>query len=453
MSSQVAADGPTSDQDPRRRIPRTDHLLALPEARAAAERLGTAAVRDQARRQQERARAGELTPEDVPGALLATLSAHRSTSLTPVLNATGVVVHTNLGRAPLSSAATDALIAAAGYVDVELDLTTGTRSKRGHATRAALLAACPAAEDALVVNNGAAALVLATTALAAQQEVVISRGELIEIGAGFRLPDLIVSTGARLHEVGTTNRTHLRDYASAVGPDTGCLLKVHPSNFRVHGFTAEVTLTELRTLAEERGVPLVADLGSGLLTPDPVLPEEPDATTALEAGADLVIASGDKLLGGPQAGLLLGRAEVIATLARHPLARAVRADKLALAALEATLVAGPAPVAEYLHADPEVLRTRTERLAAAVDGGAQLAVVAHQGRVGGGGGPRVELPGWAVRLPEALAPLLRLGDPAVLARVHDGACLVDLRCVPEADDERLAKAVGQALAKLDEGGR
>ncbi|HIZ37493.1 MAG TPA: L-seryl-tRNA(Sec) selenium transferase, partial [Candidatus Ruania gallistercoris] len=240
-------------------------------------------------------------------------------------------------------------------------------------------------------------------------------------------------------------RTHLTDYASAVGPETGCLLKVHPSNFRVDGFTAEASLAELRTLADERGVPLVADLGSGLLSPDPVLPEEPDATTVLEAGADLVIASGDKLLGGPQAGLLLGRAEVIEALAQHPLARAVRADKLALAALEATLIGEPAPVSEFLHADPEVLRARTERLAAAVDGGAQLAVVAHQGRVGGGGAPGVPLPGWALRLPEAAAQPLRLGDPAVLARVHDGACLVDLRCVPEADDERLASAVRRVL--------
>ncbi|WP_147916179.1 L-seryl-tRNA(Sec) selenium transferase [Ruania zhangjianzhongii] len=436
---------PTSEHDPRRRIPRTDHLLALPEATAAAERLGTGAVRTLVRQQQDRARAGDLAPEDVPAALVAALTTRRSTSLTPVLNATGVVVHTNLGRAPLSPAAVEALVTAAGYVDVELDLATGTRSKRGLGARAALLAACPAAEDALVVNNGAAALVLATTALAAGREVVISRGELIEIGAGFRLPDLITSTGARLREVGTTNRTHLLDYARAVGPETGSLLKVHPSNFRVHGFTAEVSLAELRTLADEQGVPLVADLGSGLLTPEPVLPDEPDATTALEAGADLVIASGDKLLGGPQAGLLLGRAEVIATLARHPLARAVRADKLALAALEATLIAGPAPAGEYVRADPEALRDRTERLAAAVDGGAQVAVVPHPGRVGGGGAPGRELPGWALRLPEVTARRLRLGEPAVLARVHDGGCLVDLRCVPPAEDGVLAGAVRRAL--------
>ena len=443
----VPPDVPGADAttDPRRRIPRTDHLLALPEATAAADRLGTTTVRDLARTTQDRARRGEIPPEEVPAALREALVHRRATSLTPVLNATGVVVHTNLGRAPLSAAAVEALVAAAGYVDVELDLDTGVRSRRGRATRAALLAACPAAEDALVVNNGAAALVLATTALAADREVVVSRGELIEIGAGFRLPDLIASTGARLREVGTTNRTHLADYASAVGPETGCLLKVHPSNFRVHGFTAEATLAELRTLADEHQLPLVADLGSGLLAPDPALPDEPDAASALAAGADLVIASGDKLLGGPQAGLLLGRAEVIERLARHPLARAVRADKLALAALEATLVAGRVPTAEFLHADAAALRGRVQALAAAVDGGAQVAVVPHQGRVGGGGGPGVPLPGWALRLPEAAARPLRLGDPAVLARVHGGACLVDLRCVPPEDDRRVAEAVRRAL--------
>jgi L-seryl-tRNA(Ser) seleniumtransferase len=367
--------------------------------------------------------------------------------LRPVLNATGVVVHTNLGRAPLSAAAVDAMISASGYVDVELDLATGTRSQRGVAARAALLAVCPAAEDALVVNNGAAALVLATTALAAGHEVVVSRGELIEIGAGFRLPDLIASTGARLREVGTTNRTHLKDYADALGPQTGCVLKVHPSNFRVEGFTSAVALSELRNLTEAHGVPLVADLGSGLLAPDPLLPDEPDAATWLANGADVVTASGDKLLGGPQAGVALGRADAVARMARHPLARAVRADKLTLAALEATVCGGTAPVMQALHADPEHLRDRAERLAAAVG----AAVVAHDGRVGGGGAPGVPLPGWAVRLPEATAALLRTGDPAVMARVHDGACLLDPRCVPDADDDRLLAAVRTALAALGGG--
>lgn len=408
--------------DPRRRIPRTDHLLAL--------------VRDV----QQQAREGRIAPEDVePAVLAAAARTHVATRLRPVLNATGVVVHTNLGRAPLGPAAVGALVSAARYVDVELDLATGARSQRGLQARAALRRACPAAEDALVVNNGAAALVLATTALAAGREVVVSRGEMVEIGAGFRLPDLIASTGARLREVGATNRTHLRDYVDAIGPDTGCVLKVHPSNFRVEGFTSEVTVAELRAAVGD--LPVVADLGSGLLHPDPALPDEPDATTALDAGADVVVASGDKLLGGPQAGLLLGRAAVIERLATHPLARAVRVDKLTLAALEATLSGPPSPVTEALHADPDDLRRRTERLADAVG----LPVVAHDGRVGGGGAPGVPLAGWAVRLPESAAEPLRTGDPAVLPRVHDGACLVDLRCVPEADDDVLLAALRRVL--------
>ncbi|WP_018602271.1 L-seryl-tRNA(Sec) selenium transferase [Mycobacterium sp. 155] len=427
--------------DPRRRIPRTDQLLALPEVREARNRLGDSAVRATVLKTQEQARQGVLPPGEVAATVVAALAARAPMSLRPVLNATGVVVHTNLGRAPLSGAAVDALVSASGYVDVEMDLATGTRSKRGVAARQALLAACPAAEDALVVNNGAAALVLATTALAAGREVVVSRGELIEIGAGFRLPDLIASTGARLREVGTTNRTHLRDYADALGPDTGCVLKVHPSNFRVTGFTSAVSLGELRNLLQDKVVPLVVDLGSGLLAPDPLLPDEPDAATALGDGADVITGSGDKLLGGPQAGIVLGRSDVVARMARHPLARAVRADKLTLAALEATLCGGPAPVIQALHADAEALRTRAVRIADAVG----ATVVPHDGRVGGGGAPGVPLPGWAVRLPEAVAARLRAGDPAVLPRVHDGACLLDLRCVPESDDERVLAAVQTAL--------
>jgi L-seryl-tRNA(Ser) seleniumtransferase len=443
--------------DPRRRIPRTDDLLALPEVAAARSRLSEAVLRGLVRQAQERARSGQIAPDDVAPALVADLAARSATSLRPVLNATGVVVHTNLGRAPLSAAAVEALVAASGYVDVEMDLVSGVRSRRGAGARAALLAAVPDAEDALVVNNGAAALVLATTALAAGREVVVSRGEFVEIGAGFRLPDLIASTGARLREVGTTNRTHLADYADAIGPDTGCLLKVHPSNFRVSGFTAAVPVAGLRALADERRVPLVVDVGSGLPGHDPALPEEPDLAAALADGADVVIASGDKLLGGPQAGLLLGRAEVVQRLARHPLARAVRADKLTLAALEATLTGGPTPVARFLHADPQRLRARADRLAARLadrvgtarqEAGAFM-VVPHDGRVGGGGAPGVPLPGWAVRLPEAAAALLRAGDPAVVPRVHDGACVVDLRCVPEEQDETLAAAVRSALDALD----
>jgi len=434
--------------DRRRLIPRTNDLLSLDPVREARTRLSERVIRDLVRDVQEQARRGELPPGEVEPALVAAIAARKATTLRPVLNATGVIVHTNLGRAPLSPGAVEALVAASGYVDVELDLADGSRSRRGAGARAALLAACPAAEDALVVNNGAAALVLATTALAGGREVVLSRGELVEIGAGFRLTDLMESTGARLREVGTTNRTHLHDYAGALGPDTGCVLKVHPSNFRVDGFTSAVPINELSRLAAAHGVPLVADLGSGLLAPDPHLPDEPDAASALAGGADVVIASGDKLLGGPQAGLLLGRTEIITRLARHPLARAFRADKLALAALEATVAGGPPPVVEALHADAAELRSRTDRLAQALG----VPVVPHDGRVGGGGAPGYPLPGWALQLPEGLAVRLRTGDPAVLPRVHDGACLVDLRCVPSGDDDRILAAVRQALAALDVAG-
>ncbi|WP_313821269.1 L-seryl-tRNA(Sec) selenium transferase [Citricoccus sp.] len=456
----MTAEPPGRAEDPRRRIPRTDTLFALPEVVDARSRLSEAVLRSLITQAQSRARSGEITPEDVPPAVRAAVASRTATTLRPVLNATGVVVHTNLGRAPLSRAAVEALVASSGYVDVELDLASGQRSKRGTGTREALLAALPAAVheavpenlDALVVNNGAAALVLATTALAGTGELIVSRGELVEIGAGFRLPDLIASTGALLREVGTTNRTHRADYADAIGPRTTGLLKVHPSNFRVDGFTSSVAVEDLRTLADEAAidrddglpVPLIVDVGSGLLTPDPLLPDEPDLAGALTAGADVVIASGDKLLGGPQAGILLGRSRTIQRLATHPLARALRADKLTLAALEATLTSGPSPVDRSLHADPARLRERADHLAAAVS----ASVVRHEGRVGGGGAPGVPLPGWAVRLPEDLAPLLRTGEPAVLPRVHDGACLVDLRCIPEPDDGRLADAVRAAQARL-----
>jgi L-seryl-tRNA(Ser) seleniumtransferase len=421
-----------SHDDPRRRVPRTDVVLADPRLAEATRHLGPDLVKAAVLHAQDRARAGLLAPEDVIDAAAAVLPL-RATTLRPVLNATGIVLHTNLGRAPLSPAAVEAVATAAGYVDVEFDVSHGTRARRGRGTLAALLEAVPDAEDALVVNNGAAALVLATTALAAGREVVVSRGEMVEIGDGFRLPDLIASTGARLREVGTTNRTHLRDYADAVGEQTGCLLKVHPSNFRVEGFTSSVGVAELAAL----GVPVVADVGSGLLSPHPLLPDEPDVTTALRAGAAVVTASGDKLLGGPQAGLLLGRADAVERLRRHPLARALRVDKLTLAALEATLRGPQTPTWSALTADSDALRARCERVAELVGGH----VVASDGAVGGGGAPGQALPGWAVALPAEHAARLRAGDPCVVGRVERDRCLLDLRCVPEADDDRLVVAV------------
>ena len=418
--------------DPRRHVPRTDVLLADPRLRDAAGRLGGAAVKAVVLAAQQRARAGELAPDAVADAAVAALPA-RATTLRPVLNATGVVLHTNLGRAPLSPAAVQAVAVAAGYVDVEYDVVSGARARRGRGALEALAAAVPAAGQVLAVNNGAAALVLATTALAAGREVVVSRGEMVEIGDGFRLPDLIASTGARLREVGTTNRTHLADYAAAIGPQTGCVLKVHPSNFRVEGFTSSVEVAELATL----GVPVVADVGSGLLRPDPLLPDEPDAETALLAGAAVVTCSGDKLLGGPQTGLLLGRAEVVEQLRRHPLARALRVDKTTLAALEATLRGPLTPTWQALRADPARLRERADALAGAVDG----ELVPSTGAVGGGGAPGQGLAGWAVAVPVSYARALRAGDPCVVGRVERDRCLLDLRCVPEADDDRLRDAV------------
>ncbi|MGM1065469.1 L-seryl-tRNA(Sec) selenium transferase, partial [Saccharothrix sp. Mg75] len=331
--------------DLRRAVPRTDLVLADPRLAPAVAELGRSLVKAAVVQAQQRVREGLVAPAGVVDDVLAALPA-RASSLRPVLNATGVVVHTNLGRAPLSRAAVAAVADAAGCTDVEFDLATGARARRGRGALAALAAAVPDAGDVHVVNNNAAALLLCALALAPGREIVVSRGELVEIGDGFRIPDLLASTGARLREVGTTNRTHLRDFADAIGPDTGFVLRVHPSNFRVTGFTSAPDVAELAGL----GVPLVVDIGSGLLAPHPLLPGEPDAASALRAGADLVTASGDKLLGGPQAGLLLGDADLVHRLRRHPAARALRVDKLTLAALEATLLGPPAPVAAALDA-------------------------------------------------------------------------------------------------------
>lgn len=430
--------------DVRRLTPRTDTVLADPRLVAAEQRLGRAIVLSAVRRAQERARAGEIDPATVADAAADTLPSLAAT-LTPVLNATGVVVHTNLGRAPLSAAARAAIQAASGTADVEFDLTSGLRGRRGRGMLAALAAAVPAAEAVHVVNNNAAGLVLAATALAAGREIVVSRGELIEIGDGFRLPELLESTGARIREVGTTNRTTAADYAAAIGPQTGFVLKVHPSNFRVEGFTASASIAELAALS----VPVIGDIGSGLLAPHPLLPAEPDAGSWLSAGADLVTASGDKLLGGPQAGLLLGRADLIATLARHPLARALRVDKLTIAALEATLAGPKPPVAEQLAADPASLTERAGRICAALaDLEIEAAVEVTEAAVGGGGAPGVPLPSAAISLPTAVADTLRAGPavgrgsvPAVVGRIVAGRLLLDLRAVAPSDDELLVAAI------------
>jgi L-seryl-tRNA(Ser) seleniumtransferase len=431
----------------RRRVPRTDLLLADPRLADAERRLGRALVKAAVGRAQQRARDGLIAPEEVAAAAVAELPA-RAAALTPVINATGVLVHTNLGRAPLSAAAVDAIMAAAGNCDVEFDLASGARSRRGTGALDALARAVPAAEAVAVVNNNAAALVLAATALTSPDvdEIVVSRGELIEIGDRFRLPDLLASTGARLREVGTTNRTTVADYADATGPRTAFILKVHPSNFRIEGFTAAASVSELAGLGD---VPVVFDIGSGLLAPHPLLPDEPDAATALRDGAALVTASGDKLLGGPQAGLLLGRAGLVRRLTRHPLARALRVDKLTLAALEATLAGPVPPVASALAADPASLFYRAERVVVRlVEAGLDAQVADARAAVGGGGAPGVELDSAAVSLPESLAVPLRWADavargqrPAVVGRLEGGRLLLDLRSVSLDDDARLVDAV------------
>ena len=432
--------------DPRRFIPRVDEILASQAVKNARAHLAEHVIRARINQVLAAARAGEIAPQAVKDEVEASLIDATPYSLHPVLNATGVIIHTNIGRAPLPPEAVDALVAAAGYTDVELDLETGLRSKnRGRAAIEALLAACPGAEDALVVNNGAAALLLATAALAPEKEIIISRGELIEIGAGFRLPELIESTSVRLKEIGATNRTHLADYEHAVTEKTGAILKVHPSNFRIEGFTSSVGIEPLRKLADDRGISLIVDLGSGLLRPDATVPDEPDLQAQLAAGADIVIASGDKLLGGPQAGIMLGTHEAIAKVKRHPLARAVRIDKLRLNALEASVNAPSNAVEDALHLDPAEHLARTEALAQVVGG----EVVEHPGRVGGGGAPEYPLPGYAVALDESLAPLLRQGRPAVLPRVHNGQCLIDVRCIPASDDEKLAAAILRAQEQAE----
>jgi L-seryl-tRNA(Ser) seleniumtransferase len=435
--------------DVRRLTPRTDAILADPRLAAAERRLGRQMVMAVVRDAQERARAGEIDPSAVADRAAESLPA-LATTLTPVINATGVLLHTNLGRAPMSAAAREAVQAAAGSTDLEFDLVSGRRGRRGRGMLSALAAAVPSAEAVHVVNNNAAALVLAATALATAREIVVSRGELIEIGDGFRLPELLESTGARIREVGTTNRTTAADYAAAIGPQTAFVLKVHPSNYRIEGFTSAASVADLAGLS----VPVVGDIGSGLLRPHPLLPGEPDADSWLADGAALVTASGDKLLGGPQAGLLLGRAELVTRLARHPLARALRVDKLTIAALEATLAGPPAPVAEQLSADPNDLAERARQIAdglasAGIDAWAEATAAA----VGGGGAPGVPLPSTAVSLPTALAVPLRAGPavrrgavPAVVGRIEDDRLLLDLRSVAPTDDELIVSAVRAAAS-------
>ena len=379
-----------------------------------------------------------------------------------VLNATGVVLHTNLGRAPLGEEALRAVAEAAGYSDLELDLESGRRGSR-LARVSELLRLLSGAEAAMVVNNNAAAVFLAMDALAKDREVVLSRGELVEIGGSFRVPEILAASRARLVEVGTTNRTHLRDYAAAIGSETGLLLKVHRSNFEMRGFTHEVTLAELAPLAREHGLSLVEDRGSGTFVDLRAhgLPE-PVAFEGLQKGADLVLFSGDKLLGGPQAGIVLGRFDLVERMRSSPLARALRVDKMTLAALHWTLQAileGRAmeriPVLRMLCAQPDELRSRAERLAKGLAAHLRgsVAVAEEASLVGGGALPDVEIPGFAVRIEPAgadgtaadISRRLRQTRPPVLARVQRDALVIDPRTLGEAEVELVIAAFAQLV--------
>lgn len=427
--------------DVRRSVPRTDRVLADQRLAEPTARLGRRIVKDHVGAALDLVRAGALAPDAVVERVIATLPP-TAASMVPVINATGVLLHTNLGRAALSDAAVEAVVAAAGPTDVEFDRDSGARARRGRGAMAALADAVPSAGAVHVVNNGAAALALVATAFAQGREIIVSRGEMVEIGDGFRLPDLIESTGARLREVGTTNRTSVRDYVEALGEHTALVLKVHPSNFVVQGFTSGASLGELSQALRGKEIALVADLGSGLLQPHPLLPDEPDATTALRDGADLVTGSGDKLLGGPQAGLLLGRADLVERLRRHPLARAFRVDKLTLAALEATLRGPSAPVLRALELPAATLRARVEdAVRALAAGGVAAEVVESAATVGAGGAPGRELASFAVRLPARWAAPLRRGTPPVVGRTEQGGLLLDLRSVPPEHDHVVVSAV------------
>ncbi|MCS7259988.1 MAG: L-seryl-tRNA(Sec) selenium transferase [Anaerolineae bacterium] len=446
-----------------RKLPAVSRLLELPEARALIAQHGhtrvTEALRIALHAARQAIRSGDVAPS--PDRLLANAAQHLfvalAPSLVPVINASGVIIHTNLGRAPLSERARHAAArVAAGYCNLEYDLTTGERGSRYvHAAR--LLKQLTGAEDALVVNNNAAAVLLVLSALARDREVLISRSQLVEIGGGFRIPDVMRQSGARLVEVGTTNRTYVHDYAEALHPaNTALILRVHHSNFILSGFVHEPSLQELVALGEEHGIPVVDDLGSGSLldTQQFGLAHEPTIQESLAAGAALVTASGDKLLGGPQAGLILGKAELIARLRRHPLARALRVDKTTLAALEATLrsyLEGRAleelPVWRMIAAQPETLRRRVQRWQRRLHawGVKNTTVIPTQATVGGGSLPGQQLPSWALALaspsPDRLARHLRQppqGRTPVIARIEEGYVLLDARTVlPEQDGELL----------------
>ena len=435
-------------ENPLRALPSVNELLQDPRLVALASEhgheLALAVARDAIAAAREKIAAGEQATDLVADALE---RAERAgvPRLRRVLNATGVVVHTNLGRAPLAASALERIQeVAAGYSNLEYDLEEGARgSRQDHVSP--LLSELTGAEAALVVNNNAAAVLLAIAALAEGRDVLVSRGELVEIGDGFRIPDVLARSGARLVEVGTTNRTRIEDYERALGDRTAVLLRVHQSNFRVIGFTENPKLADLARLAEERGLVLVDDLGSGVL---PHVGDEPTVHESLAAGAHVVTFSGDKLLGGPQAGIVVGRAGLVERLRRHPLQRALRADKLTLAALEGTLAlyrsgrAGP-PVLQMLTEPAESVRARAERLAELTGGTVEPTVA----RAGGGSLPTTDLESFACALEESLAEPLRRGNPPVIGIVRDGVLLLDCRTLSEEDVKAAARAVSDCRSR------
>jgi len=444
-----------------RQLPSVYRLLQTPEGQEWAETFGheltTEAIREALDEARDRVLAGEETP--AAKSVLAWARARLERLIAPTLrraiNATGVVIHTNLGRAPLSRAAREAMeLAAGGYTNLEFDLAAGVRGSR-YVHAVGLLKRLTGAEDALVVNNNAGAVLLALSALAAGREVIISRGQLVEIGGGFRIPDVMRQSGARLVEVGTTNRTALKDYAAAISSETALLLRVHTSNFRMIGFTHQPSLAELVELARNHDLPVLDDLGSGTLldTAQYGLAHEPTVQESIAAGADVITFSGDKLLGGPQAGYIVGKRELIARMRTHPLTRALRVDKVAIAGIEATLrhyllneATREIPVWRMIATPADALRKRARswarRLKAA---GLDVAVTEGQSTIGGGSLPGETLPTWVLALnvpsPDGFARALRIGNPAIVPRIEEDRLLFDPRTVLPDEDKALVKGI------------
>jgi L-seryl-tRNA(Ser) seleniumtransferase len=444
--------------DPRRDLPSVNALLESAGVRSLLEQHPRRVVLEAVRSAVNAARNqgdAQRTEQQWVASIASALESLSQPSLRRVINATGVVLHTNLGRAPLAESALKAIAdIAGGFSNLEYDLATGERGSR-YSHCVGLLRQLTGAEDALVVNNCAAAMVLALNALAQRKEVLVSRGELVEIGGSFRIPDIMARSGAKLVEVGTTNRTHDDDYRRAITPRTAAIVKVHRSNFAIEGFTSDVSVDRLRFIAAEHGLPVIHDLGSGLMVSldEYGLKGEQTASVALEAGASLVLMSGDKLLGGPQAGIILGAANLIARLRKNPFARAMRVDKLTLSALEATLrlylepdrALKEIPVLAMLTAPVKEIEARAEAVVVRLrEAGIEAKVAESSASVGGGAFPTAAIPSRAIVLPQNAQEIeekLRVGEPAVIGRIFEGNLMLDLRSVLPHEDDLLAESI------------